>query len=129
MAQRVDFAAIRDRLHREGQLRCVVVSNSMQPVIAASDEITVVPVQSTPLRRFDIVVFEQQGILICHTFWRRNRVHDSSGQETYNTFGLHGPLFDLPVPEDRILGRVISHRIPLGLRLLTWWRRWKSRGH
>jgi hypothetical protein len=123
------FDAARERLEKDGQLLCTIVSGSMEPVIMTSARVTVVPLVPKDLRRFDILVFEQHGLLICHVFWKQNGIVDPSGRTTYSTFSIagRGRYFDLPVPQDRIVGKVVSHTIPKRLRFLTYLNRLRYR--
>lgn len=90
-----------------------IVSGSMVPVINIGEEI-VVEVKARDLKRFDIVVFLDEGKLICHYLWTINRLVEPRLMQTRNTYGHK----DFPIREEDYIGRVISHR-------LSFWRKLK----
>lgn len=83
-----------------------VVTGSMLPVIQIGDSI-VVEVKATKLRRFDILVFVQDNVLICHYLWTKNKVVQPVLYQTRNMGGGK----DFPFKEEDYIGRVISHRL------------------
>ncbi len=89
-----------------------VVSGSMEPVIRTGEEI-LIDVGNVDLKPFDIIVFYFDEKLICHFLWRKNRI---AHPILYQTRNMQGSA-DLPITEEFILGKVISHRISLWRRL------------
>ncbi len=103
----IEFEAARKRLISRGKLRCRIVSDSMYPLLDVGSEIEVEPV--TRPERFDLVVFWERSRLTCHYVWSLNSVDDPP---TVTTRSLKNPNEDdLPVPLDKILGRVVSHAL------------------
>ena len=78
----------------------------MIPVINIGDEI-LVEVKAKNLKRFDIIVFLQDDILICHYLWNLNRFIEPLLLQTRNMSGGK----DYPINEDAYIGKVLSHRL------------------
>lgn len=89
----------------------VIQTGSMLPVIKVGEAITVEP-HAKNLKRFDIIVFVQNDVLICHYLWNINRVVKPI---LYQTRSLVGGV-DFPITQDDYMGRVVSHRLNL------WWK-------
>ncbi len=104
------FQDLRKLLGSEKFVGFKVVSGSMEPVIKTGEMIVIE--KSEVLKRFDIVVFRQNSLLICHFIKFINRTPDSNGDPVYVTSGMANPVReDLPVPLGEILGTVVSHRL------------------
>lgn len=110
-----DLLYLKKELKKKGLLCFNVVSGSMEPIIKTGEKIIVQNFESEP-SEFDIVVFFQRGILICHYIWHVNQMRSKEGHLIYVTRGLHGRE-DLPIEADQVLGRVTSHRISSWNRL------------
>lgn len=78
----------------------------MIPVINIGEEITV-EVKAKNLKRFDIIVFMQDDILICHYLWNINRFIEPLLLQTRNISGGR----DYPIKEEDYIGKVLSHRM------------------
>ncbi len=78
----------------------------MIPVINIGEEITV-EVKAKNLKRFDIIVFMQDDILICHYLWNINRFIEPLLLQTRNISGGR----DYPIKEEDYVGKVLSHRM------------------
>jgi signal peptidase I len=107
-----EIRKIKSSLVEESFLSLHVVSGSMEPVIMTGDRVVVAPIASSDLRPFDIIVFWNSQVLICHYFWHINELAESDGSRLLVTRPLAAWHEDLPVPEDHVLGKVVSHRIP-----------------
>ncbi len=83
-----------------------IVSGSMIPVIKIGDVVTV-EIGVTDLNRFDIIVFWEDGRLMCHYLWSQNKLLTPM---LWQTRGLQGD-FDFPLDPQHYLGRVTSHRL------------------
>ena len=89
-----------------------IVSGSMIPVINIGDEI-LVEVKAKKLKRFDIIVFLDEGKLICHYLWTMNKVVKPFLMQTRNMYGGK----DIPIREENYIGKVLSHRLSLWQKL------------
>ncbi len=83
-----------------------IITGSMIPVINIGEEITV-EVKAKNLKRFDIIVFMQDDILICHYLWNINRFIEPLLLQTRNISGGR----DYPIKEEDYIGKVLSHRM------------------
>lgn len=97
-----------------------VVTGSMVPIIPVGGKV-VVESHARP-RWGDIVVFWQDGKLICHVLWHQNRVLQSQGEQIYVTRSLVGKNWDVSIRAGQLLGVVISHRLSLWWKVRLWWR-------
>lgn len=104
------FEGLKKELEREKRARFTVVTGSMAPLIKAGDMIEVEPLAGSQPRRFDILVYWDGKILICHYVWHLQLAFQGAEQE-FITRPLASTLDDLPVPSSRVLGRVISHKL------------------
>lgn len=86
----------------------IVVTDSMEPLIMVGDKI-IVEVGNQELKRFDIVVFFQNGKLICHYLWAKNVIIQPI---LFQTRSLKYVKKDFPVAMEDYLGKVVSHRLP-----------------
>jgi signal peptidase I len=111
-----EFRKIQHQLRSENSLGFKVATGSMLPVIPVGAPIVVEKI-TTPPKKFDILVFFDGSLLICHFLWHVNTHPDSDGNVIYVTCGLSNwPDEDLPVPSNRILGRVVSHQLGRGTK-------------
>ena len=78
----------------------------MIPVINIGEEITV-EVKAKNLKRFDIIVFMQDDVLVCHYLWNINRFIEPLLLQTRNISGGR----DYPIKEEDYIGKVLSHRM------------------
>lgn len=99
------------------EIRCVLMSGSMEPLLPVGEEVLIRKVSADELKRYDMIVFKQHGKLICHFVWDRNRFQDPGEEPTWLTRSIQSLNMDLPVKESEILGKVVSHRIGWGLRV------------
>ena len=113
-----DFQALRSELLRGGAREIQLVSNSMAPLLPTGARAMVEGCSIGELKPFEIVVFWENGKLICHVVCGQGELPAADGQASLVTRGLSSKSFDLPIPADCILGRVTSHR-------LTWWQKTK----
>ncbi len=113
-----EFFALKEFLGRKGKMRFPVVSGSMEPVIMTGEVIEVVPIASR-LNAFDIIVFHQEGQLVCHMVVKSQ---SSLSDQQVLTSGYRYQYFDLPVKKDKVLGYVTSHRISFWRRVKFTWR-------
>lgn len=100
---REQFQSIKQMPLFKGQ----IVSGSMEPLIHIGDSI-VVDVNAQDLKRYDIIVFYQDGKLICHFLWNINKIVQPKLLQTKNLaqFGT-----DFPITMDDYLGRVVNFKI------------------
>ncbi|MBY0517938.1 MAG: S24/S26 family peptidase [Bacteriovoracaceae bacterium] len=103
-----------------------VITGSMVPVLQVGETV-VVDVDST-IDIHDIIVFWQDGKLVCHTVWRKNRIIRDEGEEVWVTRGIASNMMDLSIKKSEILGKVISHKLPLWWKLKLRWRELKLFG-
>ncbi len=95
-----------EKLKSHTVLKSRVISESMEPVIKIGDEV-VVDVGNLNLEPFDIVVIYLNQKLVCHYLWRKNQFVKPILYQTRSML----KKMDMPVTEDLILGKVISHKI------------------
>jgi hypothetical protein len=104
-----------------------VVTGSMAPLIPVGGEIVVDTVTTPKLG--DIVVFWQEGLLICHILWHKNaRLTDARGVSVLSTRPLDSHHWDLSIRSEQMLGRVLNYQVPRWRLWLLKWRDWRRRG-
>ncbi len=97
-----------ERLKKNPFFVGVIVTDSMLPLIRVGDKI-VAEVGNQNLKRFDIIVFYMNGVLVCHYVWAINRFVKPILYQTRNL--KHGEC-DLPISSEDYLGKVVSHKLP-----------------
>ena len=109
-----EATALRETIRKEKLVALKVVSGSMEPVIMTDTLIQVAPITSIDeLRTFDILLFWNGKLLICHYLWHINSLPGPDGLPIVITRPLANIKGeDLPVPVQHILGRIVSHKIP-----------------
>lgn len=117
-----EFEALRFYLKEKGEIHLEVVSASMEPLIKVGEQVDVKPMLSGSgtLKKFDIIVFWNGELLICHYIRNFNLLAVPGGQGSITTRGLKTRRYDLPCYDEMILGRVLSHR-------LTFWQKLRLR--
>ncbi len=103
---RANFEQLKDQLKTNGVLKIKIISGSMSPIIKTNQNIIIKRSEREDLKRFDIIVFYQKKKLNCHYVHSLNTLINSD----IVTRNLNG-YFDLPVPEQDLLGICISHKI------------------
>lgn len=99
--------------------RGTIVSDSMEPLIKVGDTITV-NVGNRELERFDVVVFWDEGKLVCHYVWTMNRIVPIDLLQTRSLKYHKGK--DVPIGPSDYLGKVVSHRLRVREKFLILWR-------
>jgi hypothetical protein len=110
------FEELKAKLQQEKQLAVRVVTGSMEPVIEVGDELLVEDIQE-PLKLFDIIVYWNGSVYICHFVWSLNRHVRDQGARWVVTRSLASAREDFPVLESDILGRVVDREIPFSRKL------------
>jgi signal peptidase I len=122
---KVDLAELKRRLNEQGFLPIRIMSGSMEPVIKTGEKLTVAEI-AEPLRIFDIIVFWDGSVMVCHFVWRINRAIKSKGEHWIVTRSLVSSREDFPILESHILGRVTDRKLPflrkLRILLEVWFR-------
>jgi signal peptidase I len=122
---KVDLAELKRRLNEQGFLPIRIMSGSMEPVIRTGEQLMVAEI-AEPLRIFDIIVFWDGSVMICHFVWRINRAIKSKGERWIVTRSLISSREDFPILESQILGRVTNRKLPflrkLRILLEVWFR-------
>ena len=103
---------IKSRILSQKTFRGRIVSDSMSPFIKTGDEV-LIEVKASNLSRFDIIVFEMDGKLICHYIWSLNQIITPKLIQTRALTGAR----DVPISEESYIGKVISHRLGFWQRL------------
>lgn len=116
----VDFTALSLLLAKRRKMDFKVVTDSMTPLIAVGAKIQVESLEDEP-SRFDILVFWNGRLLICHFLWFTNQITDPCEGPIYITRNLLNEGEDLPIPGKHVLGRVTNFRIPTLTRLGILW--------
>ena len=93
-----------------------IISGSMEPLIKTGEVVRVEKLSGDP-RPFDILVFYQNNIFLCHYFWRKNIRFDNDGKN-YLTRPLLSRGVDIPFARGQILGRVRGKKIGFWRRML-----------
>lgn len=96
----------REKIFSQKTFRGRIVTNSMDPLLKTGDEI-LVEVKSKELKRFDIIVFEMEGLLTCHFVWNLNQFIEPKLIQTRSLKGQR----DFPITYESYIGKVISHRL------------------
>lgn len=114
------LAEIQHALEEYDVVELNVVSGSMLPLIGINEKILVQSIHklNRELEPFDIILFLQDQILLCHYVAHINFLPGPDGRRFVTTQGLSSPGEDLPVYYDQILGTVVSHQI-------KGWSRWR----
>ena len=115
------FIRALDFLRQHGKIFINVYGTSMLPLFKNEGEEVVVTSVSDwqEIKKFDVVVFWQNNILICHYFWRHNKYfNDDVSNPTLLTRPLN-PIkgFDHPIKFNQILGTVKSKKISFWTRV------------
>ena len=97
---------LKDEIISRPFFRGKIITGSMIPVINIGEEITV-EVKAKNLKRFDIIVFMQDDVLVCHYLWNINRFIEPLLLQTRNISGGR----DYPIKEEDYIGKVVSHRM------------------
>ena len=97
------------QLKKEPFFKGEIITGSMVPLLPIGTKI-VVANNHQDLKRFDIIVFFQDGKLICHFLWHMNKTVKPILLQTRNLFNLG---HDYPIKEEVYLGKVVSHRLRL----------------
>ena len=96
-----------------------VVGKSMIPVYKPEGQVLKVSFIENikSLKRFDIIVFWQNNMLISHYYWKKNAYFNDPNEPTIMTRPLN-PIksFDHPIKNDQILG-ILPEKISLWLKL------------
>lgn len=108
------FGVIKSKIKTES-VSITLVSNSMEPILKVGNEYRVEPIQYDNIKRFDILVFRKDDVLIAHCVTHVNTIPDFSGNRTVVTCGINNKWEDYPVLEKDILG-LIDYKIPFGIK-------------
>lgn len=112
------FKELKEFLKYQKKIRTEVVSGSMEPLIMTGDSVYVEPVQDIgELKRFDIILFLYNKILVCHVIWHLNHLPNAEGERVFITRGIRSKYDDLPVPYSHVLGIVKEPRLSLYWKL------------
>jgi signal peptidase I len=106
---------LKAKLRRDKRIEVRVVTGSMEPVIQVGDELVIEEIHE-PLELFDIIVYWNGSVYLCHFVWSLNRHTNShtnsKGEHWVVTRSLASSREDFPVLESDILGRVVDREIP-----------------
>jgi hypothetical protein len=92
-----------------------VITDSMEPLIPVGSEIELRKFEDQDkIELFDILVFMNNGKLICHYFWHSNEVFDRG---LIVTRCLKNKNLDEPFERKNILGIVINYKISFWMKL------------
>ena len=121
-----EFHELKRILFPNQKIDLVVSTDSMHPLLPVGASIQVGPIEKKP-RPFDIVVFWDEGALKCQYVARENGRRRLKNSESIITRPLSGK-HDAIVPVQMVLGRVMSHKIPLTKKLVLFARQILKRG-
>jgi len=108
------FERLKADLAANGKLRCRLITGSMAPLMPVGEIIEVAPLRGD-IAPFDILVFMTDERLTCHYVVHANRLKDHD--PVIVTRGLASGHEDIPIRRSAVLGRVVSHRVPLAAKL------------
>jgi hypothetical protein len=109
------FFKIKESLNKNGKQEVRVRGESMIPLLQEKDLIEIFPLNDLSiLKRFDVIIFWQDNIFMCHYFWKKNN-HFNKTNEIFLTRPLN-PIngFDHPIESSQVLG------IAKNLKISTW---------
>ena len=115
------FLMAKKIVRKEGEIQIQIQGRSMIPLYEPNgEEARVLYLQTLgELKRFDIVVFWQDNILISHYFWKANKYfNEDLNNPTLVTRPLN-PIkaFDHPIHFEQILGIIRERKISFWLKI------------
>lgn len=110
------------QLKATGKYQGKIVSGSMHPLIKIGDIIQVEAISLEQLEKFDIIVFYQNEMLVCHFVWHKSRFGNQDEVITKSLIGGE----DLPIKKELILGRVKNFKLSLIDKIKMSWKYRKS---
>jgi hypothetical protein len=114
------FLLIKKHLAKVSEMDIVIKGISMLPLFSKSSQVVKVQYieDEKSLKRFDIIVFWQNNILVSHYFWGRNKYFNENPNDPDLITRPLNPIkgFDHPVKYEHILG-IIPEKIGFFLRL------------
>jgi hypothetical protein len=112
-----NFDNAKVKLEKTGSIEVSVFGTSMLPIILPGEKIRLKPIPEK-LNVFDIIIFLQQDILVCHFIWHFNRSNKKQ-ERTLITRRYNGLGYDFPVIESKILGIVTNKKMSLFNKVYT----------
>lgn len=85
-----------------------VVSGSMEPLIQIGAELILESVKLEDIKRFDILVFKETPIYMCHYVWHVNKTFNKGDIITRSLKEGH---CDDAFGFEKVLGRVVNYKI------------------
>lgn len=119
---------VRQMIIQDGRVAFTVVTGSMEPVIMTGEQIEVAPVATIDeLRTFDILLFWNGKLLVCHYLWHINSIPGPDGSRTVVTRPLASyNAEDIPTSMQHVLGKIVSHKIPFWSKLKIVLHKWSK---
>lgn len=112
-----DFEMLKMAINQKGYFKIKIISGSMEPLIKTGQELIVNKLtDNLKLKKFDILVFWNGSLLICHYLWHTNQL-TFNNRDLYITRPLLAREDDFPIERKNILGIVTEIKIPWYLRL------------
>lgn len=90
------------------EIKFRVVSGSMEPLIQIGADLELEHVELEDLKRFDILVFKETPVYMCHYVWHVNKTFNKGDIITRSLKEGH---CDDAFSFDKVLGRVINYKI------------------
>jgi signal peptidase I len=110
------FVAYQQKIKRDGYVLVRLVGSSMLPLLRDGDLLRIDLLEQEP-KPWDILVFWNNKVLVCHYLLHINHIRNSKGERIYVMRGLNNVGEDLPIVHSQILGvykgKVISRAILL----------------
>lgn len=120
-----DFELTKKALNLKGELDVTIVGMSMLPLYPAEGHVAKLrPLKKIEeLRRFDVIVFWQNNILISHYFWKKNEHFNDDANDPYLVTRPLNPMksVDHPIKFEHILGIIPERKIGAWLKFRIYW--------
>jgi hypothetical protein len=107
------------------RIKVRIISSSMSPLLPVGTFAEMEGCTLDDLKFLDPVVFNYNSLLTCHFFVSHGDFRTPQGERTFVTKGLANKVFDFPIAESQLVGRIVTHKIaPWKFALYSFLNRW-----